>query len=127
MFNSQTAYRQRKQPEVNLQKSCVMWFRYQYPKYSKLLIHVPNGGFRNTVEAAKFKAIGVTAGVADLLLLVSRNGYGCLAIEMKTTDGRQSDNQKNWQNDMIDAGNRYEVCRSVDEFISIVNSYISGK
>lgn len=88
---------------------------------------MPNGGYRNTVEAAKFKAMGVTAGVADLLLLLPRNGQGCLAIELKTTDGRQSDSQKQWQHDMLLAGNKYEVCRSVIEFMVIVNSYISGK
>jgi len=33
--------------------------------------HVPNGGKRNKREAARFKAMGVKAGVHDLIILLS--------------------------------------------------------
>lgn len=55
-------------PEHELQKSCVKWFRLQYPEYTNLLFAIPNGGKRNAREAARLKAEGVTPGVPDLFL-----------------------------------------------------------
>jgi hypothetical protein len=70
------------------------------------------------------KAEGVTAGVADLLLLVPSQGYHALAIEMKTEKGRQSPDQKQWQKTVERQGYRYAVCRSLDDFMATVNAYL---
>ncbi len=113
------------QNEAALQQVCVNWFRYQYPLISRLLVAVPNGGSRNIAEAKNLKKQGVMPGVADLLLLKPSNGYGCLGIEMKYEKGKQSENQKSWENDFVKHGNLYVVCRSVDEFISAVNNYLT--
>ena len=75
--------------ESEMQRSCKRWFDLQYPKLSCLLFAVPNGGARNSREAAIMKAEGVTAGVADMILLIPRHGYGCLCIEFKTKKGSQ--------------------------------------
>ena len=111
--------------ESRLQQGCVTWFRYQYPHMAKLLIAVPNGGARRKSEAAIMKGEGVTAGVADLLLLVPRNGHGCLGIEMKAGNGRQTASQKQWQERFEAAGNRYKLCRSTEEFLAIIKSYLT--
>lgn len=111
--------------EAQLQEACITIFRYQFPKLSKMLIHVPNGGSRNIVEAANMKKQGVVAGVSDLLLLVPRGGYGCLCIEMKTKDGKQSDYQKQWQIESENANNKYVVCRTVEHFIDEVKNYLN--
>jgi hypothetical protein len=58
-----------------------------------LLLHVPNGGYRNPREAAKLKRMGVSPGVPDCLLLVARGGYNGLAIEFKSHTGKLSENQ----------------------------------
>ena len=112
--------------ESNLQRSCVAWFRMQYPEHAEMLFAVPNGGGRSRTEAAIMKAEGVTAGVADLILLESRGGYGSLCIEMKTGEksSRQSASQKAWQNAAEDAGNKYAVVRSFDEFRALVYEYM---
>jgi hypothetical protein len=110
--------------EETLQIACVRWFRLQYRQYDGLLFHVPNGGVRSKREAAIFKAEGVTAGVADLLLLVPSKGYHGLAIEMKTEKGRQSPEQKQWQKKAEQQGYRYAVCRSLDDFMATVNDYL---
>ena len=112
--------------ESQLQRQCVAWFRLQYPKHAKLLFAVPNGGGRSRVEAAIMKAEGVVAGVADLILLEPRGGYGCLCIEMKTRikGSGQSDRQKEWQAATEEAGNRYVVARSLEVFQAIVNEYM---
>ena len=89
-----------------------------------MLIAVPNGGFRNAIEAKRMKAEGVTPGVADLLLLLSKKGFGCLGIEMKVPKGKQTTNQIDWQNDFESNGNKYEICKSLDEFMKIINNYL---
>lgn len=72
--------------ESRLQQSFVRWFRMQYPSYALCLTSVPNGGLRSKTEAAIMKAEGMTAGAADLLLLVPRGKYGSLGLEFKTQE-----------------------------------------
>jgi len=124
--------------ESTAQKCVITWFRMQYPKYIKLLIHVPNGGLRSRMKVTKkdgstrefsregkeLKEMGTTAGVSDLLLLLPRKGFGCLAIEMKTETGTQSDSQMDWMFEMIAAGNKYVVCRSANEAEKEIKNYL---
>lgn len=113
--------------ESNLQKSCVRWFRLQYPKLASLLFAVPNGGARNAVTGAILKAEGVTKGVADLLLLVPTKHHHALCVEMKTPKGRQSQAQKDWQKAVTDQGYCYIVCRSAEEFIREITRYLRDR
>lgn len=110
--------------EHNIQRIFVQWFRLQYRQYAPLCFAVPNGGARNTLEAARLKAEGVRAGVADILICVPRGGYGCLGLEFKTARGRQSDAQKAWQAAFEQAGNMYAVVRSVGEAADVVRKYM---
>lgn len=114
----------RNHEESRIQQACVRWFRLQYPKYARLLIAVPNGGGRSKVEAAIMKGEGVTAGAADLLLLVPSGGCPYLAIEMKTGTGRQSEVQREWQKEVEKAGGRYVLCRSLEQFVETVTAYL---
>lgn len=100
------------------------WFRLQYPRLTLNLFAVPNGGARWRTEAGIMNGEGVTAGVADLLLLYPAKGYHGLCIEMKTPDGRQQPTQKAWQKAVEDAGYKYVICHSVEEFIEEVNAYL---
>ena len=111
--------------ESNLQKSCVRWFRLQYPKLASLLFAVPNGGARNAITGAILKAEGVTKGVADLLLLVPTKHHHALCVEMKTPKGRQSENQKHWQRAVEAQGYYYAIVRSLDEFVELVRWYLN--
>ena len=47
--------------------------------------HVPNGGSRNAAEGARFKAIGVKAGVPDLVFLAYQRFY---LLEFKEPGGK---------------------------------------
>lgn len=111
--------------EHRIQVSCVRWFRLKYPKLKNVLFAVPNGGRRDAVTGAKLKDEGATRGVADLILLKSNRFYGGLAIEMKKPGGCQSQAQKEWQKECEGAGNKYVVCRSLDEFIKVVTDYLN--
>ena len=66
--------------ESRIQTACVKWFRLQYPHFALNLFAVPNGGQRGKFEAKIMKGEGVTAGVADLLLLLPSKGYHGLCI-----------------------------------------------
>ncbi len=116
--------RPRKDIEHQLQVACVRWFNLQYPALRGCLIAVPNGGRRDRVTGARLKAEGATAGVADLILFHRGKDSGALLIEMKTPTGRQSPEQKRWQQTMQSHGYKYVVCRSLDDFIRAVSSYI---
>lgn len=110
--------------EHDLQCACVEWFQWQYPRLTKNLFAVPNGGGRTKSQAGKLKAEGVLAGVSDLILLVRRGGYGGLLIEMKTPKGKQSESQKEWQVHIEQFGYKYIVCRSFEDFQIQVNDYL---
>lgn len=114
------------QEEHYLQAACVRWFMLQHtPLFDKgLLFAVPNGGARSKATAGKLKAEGVMAGVADLILLVPRHGWHGLCIEMKTAKGVQSPQQRRWQQSVSEQFYRYEVVRSLEQFVETVNHYL---
>ena len=113
--------------ESTLQKTCVAWFRAQYPDHALMLFAVPNGGGRSRIEGSIMKGEGVTAGVADLILLEARGGYGALCIEMKTRDkgSKQRPSQKAWQEATERAGNKYAVVRTFEAFRDLVEEYMA--
>lgn len=116
----------KKHAESEIQRSCVRWFREEFPGHALMLFAVPNGGGRSRVEGAILKGEGVTAGVSDLILLEARGGFGALCIEMKTRSKRsgQSDRQREWQAAAEAAGNRYVVARSLEAFKRAVYEYM---
>ena len=118
--------------EDQLQAACVTWFRYQYPDI--VIFSVPNGGARDAVTGAMMKKTGTLAGVADLFVMQGRyrniSGVGIdaalgLFIELKAgKSGKQSEGQKAFEQKAKEAGYAYHVCRSIDEFMEVVNNYI---
>lgn len=123
--NAAQASRHHDDAEHRLQCSCVEWYCLQHYQYRHCLFAVPNGGGRSKGEAGRLKAEGVQAGVSDLILMRKTCRYGALLIEMKTTKGRQSASQKEWQRSMESEGYKYVVCRSLDDFIAEVESYFA--
>ena len=109
------------------QRACVTWFRAKYPDHAAMLFAVPNGGGRSRIEASIMKGEGVTAGVADLILLEARGCWGSLCFEMKTTDrkSKQRPSQKEWQRQAEAHGNRYVVCRTLEEFQKEADAYMA--
>lgn len=118
--------------EDKIQSDCFMWFYNAYPVLRGLLFHIPNGGQRSAREANKFKAMGVIAGIPDLFLSIpSRNKNGLntglyygLYIEMKTPTGVLSKEQKEIHIKLIAQGYHVTVCRSLEEFKSLILNYL---
>ena len=128
-----------KYEESKLQQACVGWFRGEYPEYAMLLTHPINEGSGHADIDRKRQGIhkkeGAVAGVADLILFMSAEyqepgmtkiyRYHALGIEMKTSKGRQSQEQKDFQQMFQAAGYKYAVVRSIEEFMTLVNDYIA--
>ncbi len=99
-------------PEQELQISIVQWMKRNLPK-EVVFFHVPNGGNRSLREGAIFKAMGVVAGVPDLIIAWPG---GIAAPELKAGKGSSSEAQKTMQSRLSAIG--WHVCevRSLDEF-----------
>lgn len=114
--------------EMKIQAECIRWAWNERPETRKLLFHVANELDRpdaNPILGAKRRAEGIIRGVADLILLIPRGGYHGLCIEMKTEAGYQSAFQKDWQAVVEAQGYKYVVCRSLEQFKSIIDEYLS--
>ena len=93
-----------------------------------LMYHIPNGGSRNKVEAARLKAQGVKKGVPDIFLPVARGGYHGLYIEMKRRKGSVvSQEQKEYIAALIAQGYRVEVCKGFHAAADVIEEYMGGK
>lgn len=79
--------------------------------------HPANGEKRDTVTAAKLKKMGVRSGVADFILLCRGRP---IAVELKTTTGRQSGNQKGFQAAWEAAGGVYVIVRTPEEIDGLI-------
>ena len=125
-----------RQEEHNLQARCVKWFRNEWPELSGVFFAVPNGGVigqskskaEHAKAGAKRRDEGVLAGVSDLLLLVARNGYHGLCIEMKTEDkkSRQIETQKEFERNVVKQGYEYVVVRSYEDFKEKITWYLAS-
>jgi hypothetical protein len=126
----------RKKPqhlESRLQQACFKWFCYQYPQYKGLLFAIGNGGKRGKVEAGIMKGEGVVPGVADLMLAVPKGSQGpdgfnliaaALFIELKYGTGKQSPAQIAFEKAVTAQGYQYSVCRTLEEFMNVINTYL---
>jgi hypothetical protein len=74
--------------------------------------HTPNEGKRGWVNAAALKAMGMTAGVPDLLILKAGQLH---ALELKAPGGRLTPSQRGVIQRMIDCGAQAAVAHSIDE------------
>lgn len=100
--------------EFDLQRAFCLWLdgnpdRAGQPRVTPALaphvvyFHVPNGGSRNAAEGARFKAIGVKAGVPDLMFLAHQRFY-CLEFKEPGGKGVLSAAQRAMHARLIDAG-----------------------
>jgi hypothetical protein len=85
---------------------------------------VPNGSNRNVVTATILKKEGVKSGVSDLILPIASGSYHQLWIEVKAPKGRQSKNQSSWDLFCLRNHIKYVICRSAQEIIDTVISYM---
>lgn len=136
-----------KHQESNLQKACVRWWKMQHPQYSKLLIAIPNHAVlsgdasQRARQWKRLEAEGAVTGAADLMLIKARtiavfdrltadtilgtttHYHGCF-FELKTSTGKQSPQQKEFQKQVEAQGYEYVIIKDIESFIKKVKEYI---
>jgi hypothetical protein len=90
-----------------------------------LLFAIPNGGARNPITGAQLKREGVRAGVPDLFLPAEgAHGQHGLFLEVKTSVGRLSLEQKEWFHALPAMGYECIIVRSGEGFIAAIEEYL---
>jgi hypothetical protein len=118
---------QRKQPEADLQKAVVRHLR-QRATPGVVFWHTPNssklGGKRTKtgvpLEAIRGKALGVRAGVSDIIALRNREFF---ALELKAPNGRPTEAQLEFLSDIRAAGGHGCVAEGLNEALLILESW----
>jgi hypothetical protein len=83
--------------------------------------HVPNGGQRSAVEGGILKAMGVRAGVPDLLFTWLADGQTkCLAIELKVGTGKQTQSQREAMQALAACGWSVHEARSLTDVLVLL-------
>lgn len=92
-----------------------------YGAQDAIVWHTPNGGTRNIVEARKFKAMGVRAGIPDLMIYRGKQLY---ALELKSDKGgKVSREQVACMKRLTEEGALCAVARGVDEALSVLDEW----
>lgn len=88
--------------------------------------HVPNGGRRNLINGANLKAMGMTAGVPDVIAVHKGQTF---AIELKAKAGRPSEKQLETIARLNDAGAFTAICYSLDAALRVLEAWglLKGK
>lgn len=74
--------------------------------------HPANGGKRSWNEGKSFKAMGVVAGVPDIIII---KGGECYGLEIKSTSGRTQPSQRLCHAAMQEAGAKTAIAKGLDE------------
>lgn len=102
--------------EEQLQAACYQWFWNTYPDQRQMLFHVQQSAV-NRITGSRFKAIGVTKGVSDLVWVLKG---AVVFIELKMPGGKQSDSQLEFEHKVVGRGHSYKVIYSLQEFQELV-------
>lgn len=119
-----------KTTEHQHQTALVQWFRLQYPKFKLHLFAIPNGAHLagdarlRAIKMNAMKAEGLTPGASDLFLMIPKNNYHGLFVEMKTTGGKVSDNQKDFMSAASSMNYLAVVCYSFEEAKDAITKYL---
>lgn len=114
--------------EYSEQVEVMDWARKNEKKHPPLeyLFHIPNGGHRSKVSAARLKRAGVKRGVPDLFLPCPRKGYHGLFIEMKKTKGGNVSREQLLAHTFLNNGGyAVRVCAGADKAINTICDYLN--
>ena len=98
----------------------------QYRTDLQLMFHIPNEGRRTVQHTQSLIRQGMKPGVPDICLPVARGKYHGLYIELKTKTGRQSPEQKQWQQDLLEEGYCAVVCKGFEAARDTIDWYMRG-
>ena len=115
--------------EQGHQSALFCWAAMNLDKYPELkwMHAIPNGGYRNKIEAARLKAAGVKAGVSDIFLPVSRGAYHGCYIEMKRPGEKASIKQLEFGGYVRSKGYFFSVCDHWEKAVEEIKAYLTAK
>jgi hypothetical protein len=108
--------------EAQFQAACVAWFHNTYPEHRGRLFAVQNNS-ENKVRGNNRKAMGLLAGVSDLVFISNKRVY---FLELKMPKGTQSPAQKDFEDLVFSEGFDYYVVYTIEYFRMIINRMIDG-
>lgn len=107
----------RTNPEAQIQRAVASYLSLVLPN-SVMWSAIGHGG-GGKIRGAQLKGMGLRRGVPDIYIAWNiGHGQQTLWIELKSKDGRQSDEQKQFQVCVENIGHSYRVCRSLDEVVN---------
>jgi len=109
--------------EAKIQHSCVMWFDKEFPEYRGLFYHNYLNP-PNAIQGQILKGLGLKKGVPDMFLALPINGKHGLYIEMKNEKGTLQKEQIKYKALLQKVGYNWELCRSLNQFKTIINNYL---
>lgn len=103
--------------EEQLQAECYRWFWNKFIEERQMLFHVDNNSYNGIIGNRK-KSLGVVKGISDFIFILP-NGRTAF-IEMKTEKGYQKPEQREFMHKVCERGHEYYICRSVDQFKTLI-------
>jgi hypothetical protein len=108
----------------------MQWFKLQHKKHEGHLFAIPNGAHlagdarARAIKITKMKAEGFLNGVADLFLMIPKDGWHGLFIEMKAKKGVLSDDQEKFLGKAQMMGYLSVVCYGFEDAKKIITEYL---
>ena len=111
----------RKQPEQALQRATAQYLALALPTPDAWFTTIPAGGGGKT-RGAILKGMGYKAGTPDMLVIyypqyweVDEEGPFVIWLELKSTKGKLSKAQEQCRDDLIAAGCKWALVRTLDD------------
>jgi hypothetical protein len=111
--------------EDQIQKTVMEWVRFQ-PGLGSVVFHIPNQGKRSMRYGKGLKDMGMRPGVSDLFIARPSGEYHGAWIELKSSTGRVSPEQKLFLSDMGKEGYFTAICWSIEETIDTIKRYLDA-
>lgn len=113
-----------KKTEQRIQADSYQWFNNSFPSLRGLLYHVPNGELRDPITASKLKAMGVVAGIPDIVFHYRTKTY---FFEFKKPGGTISDDQKKIHKQLDLHRFVVYVLDTIEEFQYLIETIVNDK
>ena len=77
------------------------------------------------MQGARLKRKGVKKGVPDILIFERIKDAPGAAIELKVGSGKQTPEQKQWQEDLMKRGWKFLCSNDLDEVLEFINAIVT--
>lgn len=108
--------------EHSIQVKVVQYVRTFFPEV--LILAIPNGSGTTAKNRLTLYAEGLLSGFPDLFIAEPRHGFHGMMIEMKTSTGVESKNQKRIRERLQASGYLCYVARSDRTAINLIEDYL---